>query len=133
MKGVLSLTTFAIGEPAAHLAAASICKSFCAAASSARGDLRTPILPLMEAIVVRASDRHHQLLSYLHSPTILSRLLTRLYGTEREVSIRARISRCNIREKWRAPTRFERVTFAFGGQRSSSRDMGLALGPMIGH
>jgi hypothetical protein len=46
MKGVLSLTTFAIGEPAAHLAAASICKFFCAAASSARGDLRAPILPL---------------------------------------------------------------------------------------
>jgi hypothetical protein len=36
MKGVLSLTTFAIGEPAAHLAAASICKSFCAAAYPAR-------------------------------------------------------------------------------------------------
>jgi hypothetical protein len=30
MRGVLSLTSFAIGEPAAHLAAASICKSFCA-------------------------------------------------------------------------------------------------------
>jgi hypothetical protein len=41
--------------------------------SSARG---------MEAIVVRASDRHRQLLSYLHSATILARLLTRSNETE---------------------------------------------------
>jgi hypothetical protein len=48
--------------------------------SSARGGLRA--LPLMEAIVVRASDRHRQLLSYLHSATILARLLTRSNETE---------------------------------------------------
>ena len=54
---------------------------FCAAAYPARigmrGGLRVPILPLMEAIVVRASDRHRQLPSYLLSPTIFSRLLAR--------------------------------------------------------
>ena len=32
------------------------------------------------------------------------------------VSIRALISRCKIRKKLARPTRFERVTFAFGGQ-----------------
>jgi hypothetical protein len=51
---------------------------------SHRGGLRAPILRFMEAIVVRASDRHRQLLSYLHSPTIFSRLLTRLNETELE-------------------------------------------------
>jgi hypothetical protein len=43
-----------------------------------------PILRLMEAIVVRASDRHRQLRSYLHSPTIFSRLLTRSNELELE-------------------------------------------------
>jgi hypothetical protein len=38
---------------------------------------------LMEAIVVRVSDRHRQLPSYLHSATIFSRLLTRCRGAPR--------------------------------------------------
>jgi hypothetical protein len=79
--------------------------------------LRAPILPLMEPIVVRASDRHRQLPSYLHSAAIFSRLLTRSNETELEVSVRARLSRCKIKNLAR-PTRFERVTFAFGGQGS---------------
>jgi len=49
-----------------------------------RGGLRVPILPLIEAIVVRASDRHRQLPSYLHSATIFSRLLTRSNEIELE-------------------------------------------------
>src|SRR6266478_4631853 len=37
------------------------------------------------------------------------------------VSVRARISRCKIKKNLAHPTRFERVTFAFGGQRSTLR------------
>src|SRR6266480_3650738 len=84
---------------------------------SARGGLRAPIPPLTEAIVVRASDRHRQSPSYLHSPAIFSsRFLTRLNETELEFRLGARISRCK-KKKLAHPTRFERVTFAFGGQR----------------
>jgi hypothetical protein len=39
---------------------------------------------LIEAIVVRVSDRHRQLPSYLHSAAIFSRLLTRSNETELE-------------------------------------------------
>ena len=60
-----------------------------------------PILRLMEAIVVRASDRHRQLPSYLHSATIFFRLLTRSNKTETEASVRARISHCKIKKNWR--------------------------------
>jgi hypothetical protein len=62
------LTTVIIGGGATGVEMAALSPSYC-------GGLRMPILPLMEAIVVRASDRHCQLPSYLHSATIFSRLL----------------------------------------------------------
>jgi hypothetical protein len=44
------------------------------------------------------------------------------------VFIGSRISRCKIKKKLAHPTRFERVTFAFGGQRSTyAASQGIAL------
>jgi hypothetical protein len=103
------LTTVIIGGGATGLEMAGLSPSYC-------GGLRMPILPLMEAIVVRASDRHCQLPSYLHSATIFSRLLTHTNETELEFSVRARVPRCKIKKKLAHPTRFERVTFAFGAR-----------------
>jgi hypothetical protein len=54
------------------------------------------------AIVVRASDRHRQLPSYLHSVTIFSRLLTRSNETELNFRFGRGIARCKIRKIWRA-------------------------------
>src|SRR5216684_180618 len=62
----------------------SLASKWRALSPSYRGGLRAPILRLIEAIVVRASDRHRQLPSYLHSATIFARLLTRSNETELE-------------------------------------------------
>jgi hypothetical protein len=55
--------------------------------------------------------------SYLHEPPIFSQLLTR--ANEPELKSQAGPAyRVVNKEKLAHPTRFERVTFAFGGQRS---------------
>src|SRR3977135_1317736 len=98
---------------------------------STRSGLAAPTPPVTEAIVVRASDRHRQSPSYLHSPAIFSsRLLTRLKETELQFRLGARISLCKIKKKLAHPTRFERVTFAFGGQTSRLPTAGQRFPPI---
>src|SRR5260370_42437324 len=69
-------------------------------------------------------DRHRRLPS-LHSATIFYRnfLLTRSNTAELEIHCGRALSCCKTRKKVAQPTRFEQLTFAFGGQRSKKRDL----------
>jgi hypothetical protein len=67
----------------------------------------------------RAFDRHRQLPSFLHSATIFLQIAYSLESGRARAQVRAHHTALEDKEKLAHPTRFERVTFAFGVLRIS--------------